>query len=131
MADLLIERFFSDEYPELLRTIATDLFLQLGELPSTRELGDEQLARVAFSVTEHVRRELGGTTHYIPMGESHDLSVRDQEIFDKFRGDYKVLAKEYEMSEMRIRQIIERCRRAENRRRQTDLFSAKIAETEK
>jgi len=133
MAELVVERFFSPEYPELLREIATELYLQLGELADTKVLGDERLAEIAYRITEHVRHELGGTNLYLPRGVLHECSARDQEIFSKFRGSgsYKLLADEYDLTEMRIRQIIARCIRAELKKRQGDLFSAKIAESGK
>jgi len=130
MAELLVERYFSDDYPELLREIATELFMQFGELEAIKPLGEDQLAQIAFTVAERVRQALGGSTYYVPLG-AHDTCARDKEIFDKFRGDYTPLAREYHMSEMRIRQIIARYIRAELKKRQGDLFSAKIAEAAK
>jgi len=127
VSELAIERHFGDDYPELLREIATEVFLQLSEREATKALGEDEIARIGFLVAEHVRQVLGGTTFYLPRGEQYERSTRDQEIFNKFRGDYRVLAQEYKMSEMRIRQIVDRCRRAEQKRRQGDLFAAKMA----
>lgn len=124
MADLFVERHFSSEYPELLREIATELFLQLSEQADCRTLGEERIAAIAYRVAEHIRHELGGRNLYLARGVLHECSQRDREMFEQFRGDYRVLAEQYDLTEMRIRQIIERCRRAEATKRQGQLFDA-------
>lgn len=131
MADLFIDRLLGDEYPELLREIATEMFVALSEHEAVKAAGEEELARIAYRVAENVRQQLGGALHYVPRGTSHDVSLRDREIFDKFRGDYQPLAREYGLCEMRIRQIVERCRRAEKKKRQGVLFPDKMAGGEK
>lgn len=53
----------------------------------------------------------GGYGIYLPKLISVRLAPRDREMCAKFRGDYKVLAKEYNLTPMRVRQIVDRWQR--------------------
>jgi Mor family transcriptional regulator len=109
-----------DDYPELLALIANAAYTWL----TLRLKFDHQTAaEAALSIAEAARKELGGGHLYLPKGQEWELSRRDREIYGKFRGDnYTQLAREYRLTEMRIRQIIERCRKADIRARQSRLF---------
>lgn len=96
---------FPPEYPELLndigQVIARNLF-QMG-------FPEENAKQGAHMITETIRTELGGAAMYLPKGHLHDLSKRDREIFDKFNGrNLYELAREYNLTEMQIRNIIKR-----------------------
>lgn len=110
-----------DDYPLALALIAKAAY---DELRKRTELGHAAASEVALAISEQARVNLGGGAHvYIPKGQEWVLSRRDREIWDKFRGDnYLALAKEYDLTEMRIRQIVERCRAADQKRRQRGLF---------
>ncbi len=124
-ATLAIEAYFGEHYPEVCQEMATELFIQLTEQPELKGVPQERLAAMAFAATEQVRHALGGANLYVPRGTSYECSRRDLEIFAAFRGNnYDVLARQYGLTEMRVRQIITRCRRAELARRQGDLFAA-------
>ncbi len=107
------------DYPELLQDIADKAALFLA-----KEGLDESRAKdLGHALAEHVRREWGGQMQYIPKGITYECTQRDLEIFGKFNGDnYDRLAREYELSEMRIRQIVNAVREAEMRKRQSGLF---------
>lgn len=109
-----------DDYPLVLALIATAAYDQLR---ARTKLDHAEASELAFSISEQARVTLGGGAHYyIPKGQQWLLSKRDREIWDKFRGNnYQALAQEYDLTEMRIRQIIERCRQAEMKSLQSGL----------
>ncbi|NMG48253.1 transcriptional regulator [Azoarcus communis] len=109
-----------DDYPESLGLVANAAYTWLTE---NLKLEHQPAAEAAMSIAERVRKELGGGFHYIPKGRDYELSHRDRAIYGKFRGDnYQQLAREYDLTEMRIRQIVERCRAADIKSRQSGLF---------
>jgi Mor family transcriptional regulator len=93
------------KYPEVLLDIATiagDHFAKHG-WPA------EKAAQAGFELSEHVRKLLGGHSIYIPKGVVYQRSERDEEICRKFTGDNQChLAEEYNLTMMRIYQIIKR-----------------------
>lgn len=127
MADLLhsaaelvpLESLFDPAYPERLREVAVYLYLQLIEEPELVTLGLPRLASLALAQTERLSCEIGGGNFYMHKGQSYRLSLRDRKIWSDFNGtNYINLAKKYNLSEMRIRQILDEIRRQEIERRQ-------------
>lgn len=109
-----------DDYPELLALIARTVYERLTR---SLKLEHQPAVEAALDVAEAVRHGLGGASHiYVPKGRAYELSLRDREIYAKFRGDnYDQLARDFGLTEMRIRQIIERCRAADIQARQSGL----------
>lgn len=107
------------DYPEILQDLADKATVFL-----VAEGLEQQCAKeVGSKLAEHVRKEWGGQMQYIPRGTRYQCSLRDFEIFDKFKGDnYDQLAREYDMSEMRVRQIVAAVRQEEMKKRQQGLF---------
>lgn len=127
MADLLhsaaelvpLESLFDPAYPERLREVAVYLYLQLIEEPELVGLGLPRLASLALAQTERLSCEIGGGNFYMHKGQSYRLSLRDRQIWSDFTGtNFSYLAKKYNLSEMRIRQILDEIRRQEIERRQ-------------
>lgn len=56
---------------------------------------------------QHLAREKGGRTIYLSRGLAMQLSARDREMCAKFRGSYDKLADEYDLTPMRVRQIVD------------------------
>lgn len=109
-------------YPEVLADIARTIHERLMDDPRIR-LPHPIAAEVAMSVAEHVRKNIGGVATYIPRGMSYELTLRDREIWNDFRGDnYHELARKYDITEMRARQIIALATRADKAARQRGLF---------
>lgn len=107
------------DYPEILQDMADKaaVFLVGEGLP------DDRAREVGRKLAEHIRQEWGGQMQYIPKGMLFELSQRDMEIFEKFRGDnYSQLAREYDLTEVRVRQIVNAVRAEEMRKRQGGLF---------
>lgn len=82
----------------------------------------EQLAAWAQQVLmqlQHLAEQKGGRALYLAKGVAMYLSARDRELCAKFRGDnYRALAREYGLTEMRVRQIVDTWQRECFARRQ-------------
>lgn len=64
-------------------------------------------ANLAMAQLQHLCNGMGGTALYLAKGVAVQLSARDREMCAEFRGDYKVLARKYGLTEMRVRQIVD------------------------
>lgn len=87
------------------------------------ELEKEKIAKdvailIAVQVTQQMRLHLGGQTVYFPKSWAATKNARDQEIFKAFDGtNYQALAMQYQLTEMRIRQIVGRAIQVDRERR--------------
>lgn len=118
-----LEAAFDSAYPERLRDVATCLYLQLlaERLPG---IAPPALAGIALRQTELLSQELGGGNFYMHKGTSYRLSVRDREMCGRFKGNnFPELARAYDLTEQRVRQIVAAWQREELERRQSPLFS--------
>jgi Mor family transcriptional regulator len=117
-----------DSYPEVLADIARTIHEVLMLDPRTK-LAHQVAAEVALSVAEHVRKNIGGVATYIPRGMIYELTLRDREIWKDFKGDnYAALARQYDMTEMRVRQIIATAMKIDKLARQKGLFDPEPSE---
>lgn len=65
-------------------------------------------AKQVLMQLQHLANEKGGTAIYLAKGVAVHLSARDREMCGKFRGNnYRELAREYGLTEMRVRQIVD------------------------
>lgn len=103
------------------------LVLSDGRCGSLGPAGDwlEQLALWAGQAMlqmQHLANEKGGRMFYLAKGVAVRLSQRDLEMCAKHRGhNYADLAKEYGLTEMRVRQIVNLYRRNQFLERQRQL----------
>lgn len=67
----------------------------------------QSMARTAVIQLQHLAREKGGKAIYLAKGVVAMLTARDREMCAKFRGNYDVLAREYNLTPMRVRQIVD------------------------
>ena len=66
------------------------------------------MARVAAIQLRHLAEQKGGRAIYLAKGVAMHLSARDREMCARFRGNnYRALAREYGLTEMRVRQIVD------------------------
>ena len=113
-----------DSYPEVLADIARQLHARLMEDPRVK-LPHIVAAEVALSITEHVRKNVGGVSVYIPRGHAYEATQREIAIYRDFKGDnYHQLARQYNLTEMRIRQIVNHVSQVEKAKRQQNLFES-------
>lgn len=111
-----------ENYPPFLADLAAAIALELAEQHPFEPAAAEE---IAFRVAEHVRANYGGLNMYVPKGDAFDLGKRDWQIYAEHTGrpgNLAELALKYDLSEMRIRQIVKACRTEEMRRRQAPLF---------
>jgi Mor family transcriptional regulator len=110
---------FPENYPDLLEQIGQVVYLRLTQHDVVRD----RAVLLAFEITEAIRSEIGGVQQYIPRGQSYDLSLRDQQIWQEFTGDnLQKLAHKYALTEMQVRNIVNRARRREQATRQGSLL---------
>lgn len=106
-------------YPELLMDLADQVSAKLVALGTDME----KAAEIGFSVAEHVRENWSGQSLYLPKGVQYALSRRDTEIFERFNGrNHEALAREYNLTVMRIYQIVKAVREEQIKQRQGALF---------
>jgi Mor family transcriptional regulator len=111
-----------DSYPEVLADIAREIHKSLMADPRIK-LDHQTAAEIALGVTEHVRKNIGGVNVYIPRGHVYEATQREQQIYKNFTGDnHHVLAREHDLTEMRIRQIVAKVGMIERAKRQQNLF---------
>lgn len=101
-------------HPTLVE-IVEQMYLRLAEDgEAVAALGHRRLAEIALGQIDRVKTHCGGSSVYLPKGDWHQFAPRDQEIYAKFRGhNLSQLAREYKLSEMRIRQIVDARRAAD------------------
>lgn len=120
--------FLDESYPEVLADIARTIHEEL--MSDQRiQLPHPLAAEIALKVAEHVRRNIGGVATYIPRGMSYELTLRDRQMWAEFRGDnYAELARKYDKTEMRVRQIIAHAIKVDRAARQHNLFGEVLPE---
>ncbi len=76
-------------------------------------------ARTACMQLQHLAEQKGGRAIYLAKGVAVHLSARDEEMCKQFRGNnYRELADQYGLTEMRVRQIVDTWQRAQYALRQ-------------
>ena len=78
----------------------------------------EAMANVAVRQLQHLAEQKGGRAIYLAKGIAVQLSARDRKMCEEFRGDYEVLADKYDLTPMRVRQIVGAWQAEQFRRRQ-------------
>ena len=76
------------------------------------DIADEQQRDLAemIGLENYIRlvETYGGSSIYIYKQDSFVRLLRDKKIREEFRGDYRALAQKYNLSEMAIRNIVDR-----------------------
>ncbi|MFM9902106.1 MAG: Mor transcription activator family protein [Polaromonas sp.] len=121
-----IQAVLHPAYPERLREIAEFLFLVLvGEEETAPDAErSARLAQIAFAQCERLSAELGGSGFYMHKAISYRLTARNRQMCSEFRGDYRVLARKWKLTEQQVRNIVDEWQKEEFSRRQGDIFGA-------
>ncbi|MFZ1417667.1 MAG: Mor transcription activator family protein [Burkholderiaceae bacterium] len=110
---------FPDGYPEILEQMGYVIARRLAD----HGVPVEQLQDLTLGITEEIRFEVGGRDTYIPKGHLFELSQRDEEIYNQFKGNnYYELARKYGLTEIQIRSIVKRGRERDLGKRQGSLI---------
>lgn len=84
---------------------------------TAKKVDTESATLISVEITQRIRFLLGGQVIYFKKNPPHKRNERDETIFAAFDGtNYQALSMQYQLSEMRVRQIIE-TRREKDRRR--------------
>ena len=70
---------------------------------------------------------IGGGQVYWPKAVAYHLSPRNAQMCAEFRGDYKVLARKYKLTETQVRNIVDGWQDERFMARQGNIFSAEPA----
>lgn len=106
-------------YPEMLADLADQIAVKLVDV----NLPPEKAADIGFDIAEFMREHWGGYPFYFPKGVQYDFHKRDLDIFERFKGyNHAELAREFNLSVMRIYQIIKAVRTELVKKRQGALF---------
>ena len=111
-----VHALMGDDFPELLREAGEALYLELAE-HATLDGGakakadahehQQELAKLALAQVARLTELFGGTQPYWPSGKYFVMSERNLQICAEFRGDYTVLARKYNLSEIQVRNIVD------------------------
>lgn len=82
----------------------------------------QRLAKLALAQLDHLAQQKGGQNFYLGKNVGVYFSARDEQMCRKFRGDYRVLALEFGLTEMRVRQIVDAWQREQYAQRQGRLL---------
>ncbi|MFM9881207.1 MAG: Mor transcription activator family protein [Burkholderiaceae bacterium] len=115
--------------PPTLREITEHLYLELAEAEPAKPSGERahELAQLAWRQLERLCAAMGGMNWYLNKGVALRLSKRNRAMCAKFRGDYKVLAREYQLTEQQVRTIVDAWQKEEFAKRQSALFEGGAA----
>lgn len=124
----VLESALPEGLTESMRELAWCLFEALALLderagqprPDAAWLAQLQgMTRMVLAQVQHLANEIGGRPMYLAKGISVHLSARDRQLCAEFRGNnYRDLAHKYNLTEMRVRQIVDTWQREQFNRRQ-------------
>lgn len=112
----VLEAMLPDKMTDRMRDVAVCMFealVLLDERCGQPAPGGEWLAQLQAWTTQvmaqmqHIANEVGGEAIYFAKGLAMHVSSRDRELYAKFNGhNHRELAKLYDITETRVRQII-------------------------
>lgn len=107
------------EYPEILADVVDDLTTRLAD-----HVEPQSARKIAFEHAEYLRKHWGGQDLYIPKGVAWDLSERDRQMVKEFNGhNHDQLARKYNLTTVRVYQILKVAQREWLGKNQTDIFA--------
>lgn len=127
---LVLEAMLPEALTPDMRDVARCLFEALvladprcGQPPTQTDWGAQlqDWAKLALMQLQHLANNIGGAPVYLAKGIAVHLSARDRRMCAEFRGDYKLLARKYNLTEMRVRQIVDTWQRVQFLNRQQGL----------
>lgn len=115
--DLIVH--FPDTYPEIYDSMGQVVVRQLHNMG----MPAAEAKQGAINIMEAIRTELGGGGFYLAKGQKHDLSQRDMQIYERFNDtNHFQLSREFDLTEMQIRNVIKKVTAAMRAKRQKQLF---------
>jgi len=113
----------SSDYPEVLSDLREQIAVALTK---RTELSGVEVSSASQIVIEELRHHWGGQQIYVPKGLGFQLESRDLQIYREFNGqNLNELARKYDLTVKRLRQIVKEVRRQQAERRQIPMFPAR------
>jgi Mor family transcriptional regulator len=110
---------FPEKYPESLEHMGQIIGQELMKMGFHSDEANSK----AFVICEAIREELGGGPVYIHRGQEYVLSMREEKMWAEFKGDnYHELARRYDLSEMQVRNVINKAKAKMQQRSQLKLL---------
>lgn len=115
-----LEALFHEKLHPTLREMAIECYIVLiDDEEVASAVGARRIAELVMAQIDRMSLQVGGAQFYLPKGVGMRLSPRNMEIGQRYTGSNKhLLAREYNLTEMRIEQIFKAYRAAEFARRQ-------------
>lgn len=111
-----VARLLPDSATDVVQEMAAVLYASLPARLAHRDA-------LAVALVDAVRGHFGGAQIYIPKPGAEQVSERNRQIYAAFNGrNYMQLAREFDLTERHVRDIVEACRAADVATRQKDLF---------
>lgn len=110
--DALLPEALTSDMREVAHCLYAAQVLQDGrcgqrELDASWLAALQAMAELALAQLQHLVAEIGGRAVYLAKGVAVHLSARDRELCAAFNGrNYQELARRYDLTEMRVRQIV-------------------------
>lgn len=126
----VLEAMLPDGLTPDMRDVAQCLYAALvlndprcGQPPALESWGTQLQAWAvqALMQLQYLASQIGGGAVYLAKGITVYLSARDRKMCAEFRGDYKLLARKYNLTEVRVRQIVDSYQKAQYLSRQQGL----------
>lgn len=112
----VLEAMLPEKMTERMRDVAVCMFealVLLDDRAGQKAPGGDWLVQLQTWATQvlaqmqHIANEVGGEAIYFAKGLAMQVSSRDRELYAKFNGhNHRELAKAYDITETRVRQII-------------------------
>ena len=126
----VLEAMLPDGLTPDMRDVGQCLYVALvqndprcGQLPTVEGWGAQlhAWALQALMQLQYLASQIGGGAVYLAKGVTVHLTARDRKMCSEFRGDYKLLARQYGLTDMRVRQIVDTFLKAQYLSRQQGL----------
>lgn len=93
--------------PEVWSELADLFFLSLRDAETLRSIPDGDIADAVVALVYQTAFSYGGHNFYLPKGVRLSAEIRDNKIAKEFKGNNIFeIAKKYQMTDMRVRQIL-------------------------
>lgn len=127
----LLGGLLPEAYPDGWRPICEALFVNLvaqADVLAGAEQREARLAAMAIALTDGIVQSIGGGNYYLAKGIGYRLTPRNRQMCERFwpefKGDYRAIARAYDMSDQQARNIIDGWQRQEFAKRQHSLLDA-------
>lgn len=114
----------SDDIAEKWPPLVVEIIDLIRTVRESQGANEEEANMQALEITQHICKTLGGVQVYLPRGKKLEAAIRNNKIWLEFTGNnIDHLMHKYDMSQVRIYQIISEQRKLHIKKVQTELFT--------